>query len=125
MVCIGNIMSDLSNHYSKKQFKVMGPVIDKLLSVAVTDTGKKKKAPSSFLLLNTNASAIDATIRQTVLDSLNEKFDEYLSQSSCLKFLFNAMNDEIFEVFFLFFFFVAETKNVWRPTRVCRIEFEH
>jgi serine/threonine-protein kinase mTOR len=58
--------------------KIVSEVIEKLLYVGVTDQ--------------------DSTIRFTVLKSLDSRFDNFLSLSDNLKFLFIALNDESFEI---------------------------
>ena len=39
----------------------------------------------------------DASIRQTVLSSLHERFDKHLAQAENVRSLFIAVNDEVFE----------------------------
>ena len=39
----------------------------------------------------------DATIRQAVLANLHEQFDKHLAQAENVRFLFIALNDEVFE----------------------------
>jgi FKBP12-rapamycin complex-associated protein len=39
----------------------------------------------------------DASIRQTVLSSLHERFDKHLAQAENVRSLFIALNDEVFE----------------------------
>eukprot|EP01080_Neovahlkampfia_damariscottae_P002252 gene2252-2426_t len=53
-------------------------VLEKLITVCITDS--------------------DPSIRLTVLNSLDERFDQYLALSDNLRLLFIAMNDEIFEI---------------------------
>lgn len=40
---------------------------------------------------------VDPNIRQTVLASLDERFDKHLSQAGNVRSLFIAINDEVFE----------------------------
>ncbi|KAI0718027.1 atypical/PIKK/FRAP protein kinase [Cerioporus squamosus] len=62
-----------SNH----SIEIISDVIDKLLTVAIADP--------------------DASIRQTVLSSLHERFDKHLAQAENVRSLFIAVNDEVFE----------------------------
>lgn len=41
------------------------------------------------------ARITEPTIRQTVLESLNERFDNYLCQAENIRALFIALNDEV------------------------------
>ncbi|KAI0653553.1 FAT-domain-containing protein, partial [Cubamyces menziesii] len=60
-----------------RSIEVVSDVVDKLLTVAIADP--------------------DASIRQTVLSSLHERFDKHLAQAENLRSLFIAVNDEVFE----------------------------
>ncbi|KAI0741336.1 atypical/PIKK/FRAP protein kinase [Daedaleopsis nitida] len=62
-----------SNH----SIEIISDVIDKLITVAIADP--------------------DASIRQTVLSSLHERFDKHLAQAENVRSLFIAVNDEVFE----------------------------
>ncbi|KAF9162608.1 phosphatidylinositol kinase- protein kinase tor1 [Actinomortierella ambigua] len=58
--------------------QVVGEVLEKLLTVAIADP--------------------DFLIRQTVLASLDERFDRHLAQAENVRSLFIALNDEIFSI---------------------------
>ncbi|KAH8093828.1 FAT-domain-containing protein [Cristinia sonorae] len=62
-----------SNH----SIEIISEVIDKLLTVAIADP--------------------DASIRLAVLSSLHERFDKHLAQAENVRFIFIALNDEVFE----------------------------
>ncbi|KDQ52943.1 hypothetical protein JAAARDRAFT_61533 [Jaapia argillacea MUCL 33604] len=62
-----------SNH----AIEIISDVLDKLLTVGIADP--------------------DASIRQTVLSSLHERFDKHLAQAENVRSLFIALNDEVFE----------------------------
>ncbi|PPQ67890.1 hypothetical protein CVT26_007090, partial [Gymnopilus dilepis] len=62
---------------SSHAIEVISDVLDKLLTVAIADP--------------------DASIRQTVLSSLHERFDKHLAQAENVRSLFIALNDEVFE----------------------------
>ncbi|KIK61711.1 hypothetical protein GYMLUDRAFT_42743 [Collybiopsis luxurians FD-317 M1] len=62
---------------SSHAIEVISDVLDKLLTVGIADP--------------------DATIRQTVLSSLHERFDKHLAQAENVRSLFIALNDEVFE----------------------------
>jgi FKBP12-rapamycin complex-associated protein len=40
---------------------------------------------------------LEPSIRQTVLSSLHERFDKHLAQAENVRYLFIALNDEVFE----------------------------
>ncbi|KAF8519025.1 phosphatidylinositol 3-kinase [Hysterangium stoloniferum] len=61
-----------SNH----SVEIISDVLDKLLTVGVADP--------------------DANIRQTVLQSLDDRFDKHLAQAEYVRSLFIALNDEVF-----------------------------
>ncbi|RUP43431.1 hypothetical protein BC936DRAFT_137191, partial [Jimgerdemannia flammicorona] len=63
-----------SNH----AIKVVGEVLEKLLTVGIADS--------------------DPTIRQTVLSSLDDRFDRHLAQADNVRSLFIALNDEVFAI---------------------------
>ncbi|KII85882.1 hypothetical protein PLICRDRAFT_144570 [Plicaturopsis crispa FD-325 SS-3] len=62
---------------SSHAIEIISDVLDKLLTVGIADP--------------------DATIRQTVLSSLHERFDKHLAQAENVRSLFIALNDEVFE----------------------------
>ncbi|KDR80665.1 hypothetical protein GALMADRAFT_222261 [Galerina marginata CBS 339.88] len=62
---------------SSHAIEVISDVLDKLLTVGIADP--------------------DASIRQTVLSSLHERFDKHLAQAENVRSLFIALNDEVFE----------------------------
>ncbi|KAF8966334.1 atypical/PIKK/FRAP protein kinase [Flammula alnicola] len=62
---------------SSHAIEVISDVLDKLLTVGIADP--------------------DASIRQTVLASLHERFDKHLAQAENIRSLFIALNDEVFE----------------------------
>jgi serine/threonine-protein kinase mTOR len=68
------IVSQTSYH----ALQVVGDVIEKLLTVGVSDP--------------------DWTIRRTVLAALDERFDRHLAKSENIRTLFFAMNDEYFQI---------------------------
>merc|ERR1711879_583855 len=49
-------------------------------------------------LLNVGIADTDPSIRQTVLSSLETRFDHFLAQPENLRCLFLALNDEVFEI---------------------------
>ncbi|KNC98625.1 uncharacterized protein SPPG_06307 [Spizellomyces punctatus DAOM BR117] len=63
-----------SNH----AMQIMGEVLEKLLTVGITDP--------------------DPVIRQAVLSSLDERFDYHLAQAEHIRTLFIALNDEVFTI---------------------------
>ena len=70
-------------------------MLDKLLTVGIADPGRL-----SLLLLTTvslMSRLSDPVIRQTVLASLDERFDKHLSQAENVRSLFIALNDEVFQ----------------------------
>ncbi|TDL23875.1 atypical/PIKK/FRAP protein kinase [Rickenella mellea] len=66
------ICHQASNH----SIEIISDVLDKLLTVGIADP--------------------DPAIRQTVLASLDERFDKHLSQAENVRSLFIALNDEVF-----------------------------
>ncbi|TPX38402.1 hypothetical protein SeMB42_g06762 [Synchytrium endobioticum] len=58
--------------------QIVGEVLEKLLTVGISDQ--------------------EPTIRQTVLSSLDERFDSHLAQAENVRSLFIALNDEIFAI---------------------------
>ncbi|KAJ3030013.1 UNVERIFIED_CONTAM: phosphatidylinositol kinase- protein kinase tor1, partial [Siphonaria sp. JEL0065] len=63
---------------SNMSMKIVGEVLEKLLVVGITDS--------------------DPTIRQTVISSLDERFDHHLAQAENIRSIFLAMNDEVFAI---------------------------
>lgn len=63
---------------STRTIQIVGEVLEKLLTVGITDP--------------------EPTIRQTVLSSLEERFDYYLAQAENVRSLFIALNDEVFTI---------------------------
>jgi FKBP12-rapamycin complex-associated protein len=62
---------------SQYSLQIVSQVLDKIISIAIADP--------------------DSSTRLTVLSSLDEKFDRHLSQADCIKAIFVALNDEVFE----------------------------
>ncbi|KAJ3083065.1 phosphatidylinositol kinase- protein kinase tor1 [Rhizoclosmatium hyalinum] len=58
--------------------RIVGEVLEKLLVVGITDA--------------------DPSIRQTVISSLDERFDHHLAQAENIRSIFLAMNDEVFVI---------------------------
>eukprot|EP00127_Corallochytrium_limacisporum_P000173 Clim_evm34s6 gene=Clim_evmTU34s6 len=58
--------------------EIVPDILEKLLSVAITDP--------------------DPTIRLEVLKSLYKRFDKYLAQMETVRYIFLALNDEVFEI---------------------------
>ncbi|KAE9399554.1 phosphatidylinositol 3-kinase [Gymnopus androsaceus JB14] len=78
MTCCRLFMHDpICYQASSHAIEVISDVLDKLLTVGIADP--------------------DATIRQTVLASLHERFDKHLAQAENVRSLFIALNDEVFE----------------------------
>ncbi|KAI8620292.1 armadillo-type protein [Chytriomyces sp. MP71] len=63
---------------SNMSMRIVGEVLEKLLVVGITDP--------------------DPTIRQTVMSSLDERFDHHLAQAENIRSIFLAMNDEVFAI---------------------------
>ncbi|KAI9327967.1 armadillo-type protein [Obelidium mucronatum] len=63
---------------SNMSMKIVGEVLEKLLVVGITDS--------------------DPSIRQTVISSLDERFDHHLAQAENIRSIFLAMNDEVFAI---------------------------
>ncbi|KAI0332653.1 TOR kinase, partial [Cubamyces sp. BRFM 1775] len=70
------VRDSMSYQASNHSIEIISDVIDRLLTVAIADSGN---------------------IRQTVLSSLHEGFDKYLAQAENVRSLFIAVNDEVFE----------------------------
>ncbi|EIW79336.1 atypical PIKK FRAP protein kinase [Coniophora puteana RWD-64-598 SS2] len=62
---------------SSHAIEIISDVLDKLLTVGIADP--------------------DASIRQTVLSSLHERFDKHLAQAENVRSIFIALNDEVFD----------------------------
>lgn len=63
---------------SSRTTQIVGEVLEKLLTVGITDP--------------------EPSIRQTVLASLDKRFDFYLAQAENVRSLFIALNDEVFTI---------------------------
>ncbi|KAJ3290058.1 phosphatidylinositol kinase- protein kinase tor1 [Borealophlyctis nickersoniae] len=63
---------------SNNALQIVGEVLEKLLTAGITDP--------------------DPVIRQTVLSSLDERFDHHLAQAENIRSLFIALNDEVFAI---------------------------
>ncbi|KAI8371602.1 armadillo-type protein [Radiomyces spectabilis] len=72
------IRDPICNQTSAHAIKVVGEVLEKLLTVGIADP--------------------DAAIRETVLSSLDPKFDRHLAQADNVRSLFIALNDEVFAI---------------------------
>ncbi|KAI8098676.1 armadillo-type protein [Halteromyces radiatus] len=72
------VRDPICNQTSAHAIKVVGEVLEKLLTVGIADP--------------------DAGIRQTVLSSLDIKFDRHLAQADNVRSLFIALNDEVFSI---------------------------
>lgn len=72
------VRDPICNQTSAHAIKVVGEVLEKLLTVGIADP--------------------DATIRQTVLSSLDVRFDRHLAQADNVRSLFIALNDEVFSI---------------------------
>lgn len=79
------IVYQTSNH----AIQVVSQVLEKLLTVGITDPGK---------LNSTYPLIADPNIRLVVLSALDEKFDRHLAQSRNIRTLFIALNDEVFQI---------------------------
>ncbi|KAJ3106200.1 phosphatidylinositol kinase- protein kinase tor1 [Phlyctochytrium planicorne] len=63
---------------SSNAIEIVGEILEKLLMVGITDS--------------------DVVIRQTVLSSLDERFDHHLAHPENIRALFIALNDEVFTI---------------------------
>ncbi|KAI8344851.1 armadillo-type protein [Chlamydoabsidia padenii] len=72
------VRDPICNQTSAHAIKVVGEVLEKLLTVGIADP--------------------DAGIRQTVLSSLDVRFDRHLAQADNVRSLFIALNDEVFSI---------------------------
>lgn len=97
---------------SDNAMSIVGEVLEKLLTVGITDPGNC----ISFLHFLINlvmdflgaildlslffgfAWNLDPSIRQTVLSSLDERFDHHLAAAENVRSLFIALNDEVFSI---------------------------
>ncbi|CAO3650716.1 unnamed protein product [Cunninghamella blakesleeana] len=72
------VRDPICNQTSTHAIKVVGEVLEKLLTVGIADP--------------------DASIRETVLYSLDVRFDRHLAQADNVRSLFIALNDEVFTI---------------------------
>ncbi|PNY25181.1 Phosphatidylinositol 3-kinase tor2 [Tolypocladium capitatum] len=72
------VRDPIVNQTSYHALQVVGDVIEKLLTVGVSDP--------------------EPTIRRTVLAALDERFDRHLAKAENIRVLFFALNDEVFSV---------------------------
>jgi serine/threonine-protein kinase mTOR len=72
------VRDPIVNQTSQHAIQVVADVIERLLTVAVSDA--------------------DAKIRRTVLDALDERFDRHLAKAENIRTLFFALNDEQFAI---------------------------
>ncbi|KAI9303923.1 armadillo-type protein [Cunninghamella echinulata] len=72
------VRDPICNQTSAHAIKVVGEVLEKLLTVGIADP--------------------DASIRETVLSSLDVRFDRHLAQADNVRSLFIALNDEVFTI---------------------------
>ncbi|KAI1775912.1 FAT-domain-containing protein [Hypoxylon cercidicola] len=72
------VRDPIVNQTSYHALQVVGDVIEKLLTVGVSDP--------------------ESNIRKTVLAALDERFDPHLAKAENIRTLFFALNDEIFEI---------------------------
>ncbi|THH30677.1 hypothetical protein EUX98_g3507 [Antrodiella citrinella] len=78
LTCCRLFMQDpICYQASNHSIEIISEVIDKLLTVAIADPG---------------------IIRLAVLSSLHERFDKHLAQAENVRFIFIALNDEVFEI---------------------------
>ena len=90
-------------HGGVRTSQVVADVLEKLLTVGITDPGANargngavQRSQGTHCARRTDAGprTTEPTIRQTVLESLNERFDNYLCQAENVRALFIALNDE-------------------------------
>ncbi|KAG2232165.1 hypothetical protein INT48_006039 [Thamnidium elegans] len=72
------VRDPICNQTSAHAIKVVGEVLEKLLTVGIADP--------------------DPVIRETVLSSLDVRFDRHLAQADNVRSLFIALNDEVFAI---------------------------
>ncbi|KAI0880026.1 FAT-domain-containing protein [Annulohypoxylon maeteangense] len=72
------VRDPIVNQTSYHALQVVGDVIEKLLTVGVSDP--------------------EPTIRRTVLAALDERFDPHLAKAENIRTLFFALNDEVFDI---------------------------
>lgn len=72
------VRDPICNQTSAHAIKVVGEVLEKLLTVGIADP--------------------DPVIRKTVLSSLDARFDRHLAQADNVRSLFIALNDEVFAI---------------------------
>lgn len=76
---------------SSHSIEIVNDVLDKLLTVGITD-------PSAYSVRHTSKlTTLGPIIRRTVLEKLDEKFDRHLAQADSIRSLFVALNDEVFQ----------------------------
>ena len=79
MTCCQLYVRDpIVNQTSYHALQVVGDVIEKLLTVGVSDP--------------------EPNIRRTVLAALDERFDRHLAKAENIRILFFALNDEVFSI---------------------------
>lgn len=78
VITCASIIRPIEKKLSAAASNIIAQVFEKLLIVGITDT--------------------DPSIRTTVLESFDEKFDSYLAMPENLRSLFIALNDEVFNV---------------------------
>ncbi|RDD40512.1 Serine/threonine-protein kinase mTOR [Trichoplax sp. H2] len=94
---------------STNSMHLVNEILMKLLTVGITDPGKRVQMmkPFGFIIcnvtfeimqLNDKKLSVDPDTRYCVMSSLDEKFDTYLAQAENLQMLFIAINDEVFEI---------------------------
>lgn len=72
------VRDPIVNQTSYHALQVVGDVIEKLLTVGISDP--------------------EPTIRRTVLEALDERFDRHLAKAENIRILFFALNDEVFAI---------------------------
>ncbi|KAG5944989.1 hypothetical protein E4U53_006777 [Claviceps sorghi] len=72
------VRDPIVNQTSRHALQVVGDVIEKLLTVGISDP--------------------EPDIRQTVLAALDERFDRHLAKAENIRILFFALNDEVFAI---------------------------
>ncbi|KAI9341262.1 armadillo-type protein [Zopfochytrium polystomum] len=77
VTCCQLLVRDPVNYQtSNYSLQIVGEVLERLLTTGITDA--------------------DPSIRQTVLSSLDERFDHHLAQAENIRSIFIALNDEVF-----------------------------
>jgi serine/threonine-protein kinase mTOR len=92
------VQDPICHHTSTHAIEIVGDVLDKLLTVGIADPGSYEGfAGENDLCANLSMRRhVDPTIRYTVLQNLNERFDRHLAQAENVRSLFIALNDESF-----------------------------